>query len=95
MHGSNFTDWPIQSNHIFEIVKEPRSNFTDWPIQSNHIFEIVKEPLWANAEPILLLPFSAQSYINILLRKEQGAIHPHSKLWGILARRFIKTISCE
>ncbi len=52
------------------------SNFTDWPIQSNHIFEIVKEPLWANAEPILLLPFSAQSYINIILRKEQGQFIP-------------------
>ena len=43
------------------------SNFTDRPIQSNHIFGIVKEPCWANAEPTLLLPFSAQSYVNIIL----------------------------
>ncbi len=44
------------------------SNFTGWPIQPNHISEIVKEPLWANAESILLLPFSAQSYIHIILK---------------------------
>jgi len=48
------------------------SNFTDWPIQSNHIFEIVKEPLRANAEPILLLPFSAQSYIEIVYSERSG-----------------------
>ena len=42
------------------------SNFIDWPTQSNLILEVVKEPLRANAEPILLLPFSAQSYIEIL-----------------------------
>ncbi len=55
------------------------SNFTGWPIQPNQIFEIVKEPLWANAEPILLLPFSAQSYIVSV-----KAIHPHHKQWAVL-----------
>ena len=41
--------------------------FYRWPTQSNLILEVVKEPLWANAEPILLLPFSAQSYMDIIL----------------------------
>ena len=43
------------------------SNFTLRPPRSNRLFEVVKEPRWANVEPMLLLPLSAQPYANIVL----------------------------